>query len=313
MNVPVPALKEDTKFTTVKHLLVKNSERIAKALPAHISADHMIRVTLNALQGESKILSCTQESLFQAIIEASTYGWEIGGPLAEAYIIPYKTTATLIPGYRGLIALVKRGGKVKELIRSVVREGDEFSWGPLEDPPITHKPALTTNAITHVYCIAKFSDGTWGQPIVATTEQIDDHKRRYSQGWKMAESKDKDSPWHKSWEKMALKTMVRSYIMQGFAIADPGVIEMANRESIIEGNVIDSSIERITTDKPEPLSAPADVTDDFFSLCAFEAGGMTTDAIEQKRKDLLEAATTTQEADLAHDVCDRALQATENK
>lgn len=224
-----------TKMDTIKQLLVANKARIATALPAHIKPDRMIRVTLNALESTPELLACTPTSLYRCVMEASTYGWEIGGPLAEAYIVPFKDQATLIPGYRGLLNLVTRTGTVKEVIRQVVKEGDTFLIDPING--ITHQFGADRGEWTHVYVCAKYHDASLSQPFVMTKQEVLNHRDRYAKGAKRG-----DSPWQTEEIKMALKTVIRQFITGGYVQTSSEIVGFAQREGIVEGSVVRETI-----------------------------------------------------------------------
>lgn len=268
-TLPTPA--KQTQIATIKQVLFANREKIEKALPEHIKADRMIRVTLNCISRDANLMNCTAESVYTAVVEASTYGWEIGGPVAEAYLVPFKdgrrgtTEAQLIPGYRGLLNLARNSGTVSSIIRGVVREGDKFRYMPTAEPPIFHEPTLSPERsnmpITHAYVMAKLRDGGY-QPLVMTYQDIAAHRDRFSKSYQWAETGDpkkgggkKDSAWHIHPDIMCGKTVIRAFLMHGHVAMSAEMRALVGRENVIEGaadDVIASTSVSPTDDTSSP-------------------------------------------------------------
>lgn len=214
------------RLDTVGKVMEATARKMMAALPKHITPDRMVRVTLNAIRKNPKLLNCNAASLFGAITEACTYGWEIGGVMGHCYLVPFKDEATLIPGYKGLIDLCRRSGQISTVSLEVVHEGDKFDYAIGDDPHITHKPddrnaKRESQPITYAYVVVKLRDGGI-QRSVWSRERIEAHKEQYSKGWRWAESGDKskgggmkDSPWHTAWPTMAKKTVIRDMIQRG--------------------------------------------------------------------------------------------------
>lgn len=137
-------------------------------------------------------------------MSASQLGLEIGGPLAQAYLLPFKTECTLIISYRGMMNLARRSGAVSAIYAYDVREGDKFSYRLGLNPTIDHEPSDSPDReekpITHVYAVAKLKDG---EPIftVLTRAQVEKYRKRSKAA--------NDGPWVSDYTAMALKTAIR--------------------------------------------------------------------------------------------------------
>lgn len=213
------------RMDSISQLLKANAPKLMAALPRHVTPDRMIRVVINCITKNPKLLDCTPASLFGAIAEAATYGWELGGVMGHAYLVPYREQCTLIPGYKGLLDLCRRSGQISTFAIESVYEGDKFSYELGMNPKVTHSPSndpdRTNKPITHTYFVVRMRDGGV-QVSVWATAQVERHKEAYSQGWRWAEKGDKakgggkkDSPWHTAWATMAKKTVVRDMIQRG--------------------------------------------------------------------------------------------------
>lgn len=240
---------KDKAIQSIAQMLVANRAKLQKALPKHITPDRMIRVTLNSLSKNKDLLKCTQESLWEAIVEASTYGWEIGGPVAQAYLVPYKdrksgvSRATLIPGFRGLMDLARRSGHVSNIVYGVVHKGDRFEQpeDPM-DPMLIHQaaedPKRGSKPVTHVWAGYLMTNGSRVYEVM-TFDEINAHRDQYSKGHAKP-----DSAWSTAWESMAIKTVVKRPIMRGLVPIAAEHQRIMERDEV-EGKV--SSVEVIAT------------------------------------------------------------------
>lgn len=228
------------RLNSVGDVMKAMSSKMMAALPKHVTADRMIRVAINCIRKTPKLLDCDPASLFGAITEAATYGWELGGVLGHAYLVPFKRECQLIPGYKGLIDLCRRSGQVSTISLEVVHDGDVFDYSIGDTPHIKHKPddrnpKRHEKPITHAYAVVRMKDGGI-QRSVWSREHIDAHKEQYSSGWRFAEKGDsskgggkKDSPWHTAWPTMAKKTVIRDMIQRGLVPVSPEYRDMIQR------------------------------------------------------------------------------------
>jgi recombination protein RecT len=185
-------------------LLQRMTPEIARAVPKHVNPDRMVRIALTSLRMNPALLECSPASFLGCVMSAAQLGLEIGGPLALAYLIPFKKECTLIVSYRGMMNLARRSGMVSAIYAYEVREGDKFSYRLGLNPNIDHEPsedaAREDKPLTHVYAVAKLKDG---EPLftVLTKAQVEKYRSR---------SRAKDSgPWVTDYAAMALKTAVR--------------------------------------------------------------------------------------------------------
>jgi recombination protein RecT len=192
------------KKAELSDLLQRMSPEIARAVPKHVNPDRMVRIAVTSLRVNPLLLKCTPASFLGSVMSAAQLGLEIGGPMALAYLVPYKDECTLIVSYRGMMNLARRSGMVKAIRAHDVREGDKFSYSYGLNPTLDHVPSEAADReerpITHVYAVAKIMEG---EPVftVLTRAQVEKFRQR---------SRAKDSgPWVTDYAAMALKTAVR--------------------------------------------------------------------------------------------------------
>jgi phage RecT family recombinase len=86
--------------------------------------------------------------------------------------------ATLIVGYKGLIALARRSGEIESVSVRVVREGDKFRVSFGHDEIIEHVPDLAMKGkATHYYAIIRYKGGGTSFEVL-TREQTDATRAR---------------------------------------------------------------------------------------------------------------------------------------
>lgn len=205
MSSTLPVVKE--KLNTIGAMLESRKQMIAQVLPRHIKADRLIKVALMAMNRQPELLNCTPASLFQALMMAGQLGLEPDGVLGSAYLIPYGTHATLIPGYRGLIDLARRSGQIKSIEAHLIRKGDKFECAFGLSPELTHSPVfpgdeayLKNENIIGAYAVAKLVDGGEQFEVMSRAE-IDAIRSRSKAA--------KSGPWVTDFGEMAKKTVIR--------------------------------------------------------------------------------------------------------
>ena len=183
--------------------------QLAMALPRHITPDRLIRVALTAVQKTPKLLECDQTSLFAAIIAAAQLGLEPDGALGQAWLVPYGNQVQLIPGYRGLLALVRRSGELSTVEVRAVHAKDTFRFqyglnSVLEHDPCEPRDADDTDfdpgQLVAVYAIARLKDSGIQWEVM---------RRHEVEAIRKASPHGKSGAWVSHYDEMAKKTVLR--------------------------------------------------------------------------------------------------------
>jgi len=237
--------KQNQQLDRVRQKMALVKDRLFEGAPRHISPNRMMTTALMAIRENPDLLDCSIDSLFAAVRQAAFYGWEIGGPVSQAYMVPFRNSkkgtreVTLIPGYRGLIDLARRSGEVLQIDCESVHQCDRFKVLKGDNAGIYHEPSddpkRKESPITHVYVIVHMRGGA-KQRSVWSAAEIDYHKEQYSQGWKKAESSGKkDSPWHTHWETMSFKTIMVALVKRGLIPISGEIRESIDRDESVSG------------------------------------------------------------------------------
>lgn len=184
--------------------------RIQAVMPKHMSSERMYQIALSAINTTPKLAECSPATLLSCVMKCSALGLEpsaVDG-LGRAYILPYRSKqgmqAQLILGYKGMIALARRSGEIKDISARAVYEGDEFDYSFGLDEHLSHKPAARDHKDgekpTHVYMVAHFKDGGHYMDVM-TFQEVEAIRKRSKAA--------NNGPWVTDYEAMAKKTVIR--------------------------------------------------------------------------------------------------------
>lgn len=194
--------RELQKYKETCKLIDRLKPQMALALPKTMDADRMARIALTQFRAVPRLLDCDPQSLMKCIMVAAQLGLE-PGMLGHVYLIPYKREAQLIIGYKGMIELVGRSGRIKSIAARAVYENEECAISLGTKPSITHTPMMKRGdkgPCIGYYAVAELKDG--GEQFeFMNIDDIDDIKKQ---------SKSADNgPWKTHYDEMAKKTVIR--------------------------------------------------------------------------------------------------------
>lgn len=159
----------------------KLKSQMALALPKHMNADRMTRLALTAFSTNSKLQKCSFDSIAGSIMVAAQMGLE-PGVNGQGYLIPYKTTCTFVPGWKGIVDIANRSGR-SSVWTGAVFIGDEFDYAMGDRPFITHKPGRglgNADDLLYVYAVGRVRDSEWPIIEVWPMEKIWAHRDHYN-------------------------------------------------------------------------------------------------------------------------------------
>lgn len=192
--------RQPAVIASVTDLLKNNMRAIQSCLPKHMTPERMCRIAVQTISKSKQLQRCSPQSLVAAIVEASSLGLEID-VRGQAYLVPYGTTVTLIPGYKGLMDLAYRSGRVANIYAETVCENDEFTFRLGLSPTLEHTPNLEDRGdLRAVYAVARLKEA---DPVFVVLGKSEVEKVRKSS------KASGDGPW-KTWEEeMWKKTAIR--------------------------------------------------------------------------------------------------------
>ena len=162
-----PARRElEQSLDGFRALLATNKiqRAITAALPAHLGFPHFARVVLTELGSKPKLLEMDRrQSLLAAILTGAQYGLEIGGPLAQGWLVPFgKDLVQFIPGYQGFLQLMRNSGEIAAVDADVARYGETLDWRRGTDPHLDYRsssdPSIADADVEWIWMVVHFKD-----------------------------------------------------------------------------------------------------------------------------------------------------------
>lgn len=188
----------------VKKMVEVKKEEFSKYLKgSNVRPEQFALMAVNCVIENKELLKCSPESFIKALRECADLRLPPSGAHGWAWIIPFKGTATMIPGYRGLIELARRSGEVLKIESGVAFEEDYFTVSGGDDPKIVHRPSMDadrTKLGSFFYAIASLKNG----------ERVRDWMSRSEVEQVRNSSRSPGSPmWAKYFNEAGRKTVVR--------------------------------------------------------------------------------------------------------
>jgi len=180
---------------------------VAKLVPRHVDPAHVFAVAMTARQRDPRLQECTDISVLRAAILSAQFGLDCSGIGGKAYMIPYynkdlrQNEAHFQFGYRGLLELAMRTGKIAGLYAREVYEGEPFRYEDGLQQILNHVPSGAPNQeVIAAWAVAVHING-YRQPEVLFRHQIEARR---------AVSRAADGPaWTNWYPEMAKKTVLR--------------------------------------------------------------------------------------------------------
>lgn len=190
----------------MQQMLKAMEKEIAKALPSMVSSDRFQRVALTAFSSNPKLQQCDPKSFIASMMQSAQLGLEPNTPLGQAYLIPYGTQVQFQVGYKGLLELAQRSGKIKTIYAHEVRENDEFDIDYGLEQKLIHKPLLkgVRGETIGYYAVYHTTEGGFSFVFMTKDEVLE-----------FAQSKSKtfrNGPWQTDFDAMAKKTVIKQLL-----------------------------------------------------------------------------------------------------
>lgn len=169
--------------------------------------------SLLTLTNNNRLLATANpKTILAAAATAASLDLPINPSLGKAWIVPYKGSAQFQIGYKGVIELAMRTGKMKHIIMTPVYEGEIRDWNRFTEA-YTPGEKVSENVVGY---FARFETvNGFSKTAYWTKEEVTAHAKRFSKAFN-------SGPWQSDFDAMACKTVLLS-IMKTYA---PMSIEM---------------------------------------------------------------------------------------
>ena len=255
---------ELVKREEVDRLINQYTGEIMRALPRHMDAEHMKRAAMTLWRTNAKLQECTPRSLIASVMIAAQMGL-VPGLLGHGHLVPYMNRKAnvmecqFIPGWQGLVELVRRSGAVSRLEAHVVHQNDKFTYKTGLTTVLEHEPNIDGDpgAPRLAYAVAEFANG--GHHVEVMTRAQIEAIRDASQGYRMSQRYGAPSPWIDHADEMWRKTVIRrlcKYLPKSVEMARALAVE----DRAAAGAAMPTLDEAINVDwevaSPEPTTDP---------------------------------------------------------
>ena len=195
---------EEKMPTTIGGMMDHPQTRAAlsKVMPKHMDADRFLKMAISSFRLVPALKQCNTASFYSAMMACAQLGLEINTPLGHAYLIPFGKECTLIIGYKGLLDLIYRSGRVASVTPRLVRENDEFFVEYGTEERIVHRPKTDGDPgkVTGGYCFIRLTNGgIIGSGFLTVAEILKSKPEKLGA----------KSPWKTYQNEMMLKTLIR--------------------------------------------------------------------------------------------------------
>ena len=287
--------KQQNPVAEFSRFMDKFKPQMALALPKHLTADRMARLALTAFSTNPALQMCTPNSIAASIMIASQLGLE-PGVNGQGYLIPYKATCTFVPGWKGLVDIANRSGRVS-VWTGAVFQGDDFDYALGDNPFIKHRPGDEDNPekLTHVYAVGRVNGSNYPVIEVWTVRKIWNHRDKYNKvGARHYSYRDPEMYARKVPLLQVLKYMPSSIELSN-AIAASNAAE-EGRGAVIDGNFV--TIDEREPGEPVSFARVADMINEAQDGAALDAARelipQIEDAIQQAELNALATKRTSE-------------------
>lgn len=151
-----------------------------------ITPEDFIETCIRVVREKPNLLQCDPKSLFGSILFCAEIGLKPNTPLGHAFILPYKGKAKFQIGYKGLIEIMYRNPRVKQITARAVFKNDFFEYNYGLRPDLVHKPSRTEKGeLECVYATCLIDDA----PVFVVVEKAElDEIKKISPSFTNADS-----------------------------------------------------------------------------------------------------------------------------
>jgi recombination protein RecT len=183
-------------------------------------------------------------SLFASILLCAELGLNPSEDIGEFYFVPFKGSIKPMLGYKGIVTLFMRTGKVKWITTELVYQDDDFEYELGLEPRLGHIPNTMVpkrnENIMAAYAVAKLDDGEKVFKVMTRAEIMDIAQNNGNSDMYFSNAKDPQN-WmaRKTVLKQLAKLLPKDYYgKQGLSLDDQmeggGYVSMDSDEVVIK-------------------------------------------------------------------------------
>jgi recombination protein RecT len=214
--------------TNARDFLAGHAQALGAFKVRSYRMNEFLNSALLCITDDKDLLGCIktkdgQRSLYHALKYGATTGLSLNPQEGKAALVVFNKKVQYMVMKNGLIELALESGQVQSIMADMVKENDDFKIVKHTDGDgYSFSPALRKRGeVIGFFAACKLKDGT-SKVHWMTVEEIKDHADRYSAAKKSADAtladeqaeewkkkKALDTPWIKSFNGMAIKTVIK--------------------------------------------------------------------------------------------------------
>lgn len=188
---------------TFKEKLTDKLVSVQSALPKSFNRERFVQNCITVMNEKPELASINRAEVIQGLCKAAYLGLDFMNK--ECYLIAYGNSVQFQTDYKGECKFIKTYAirPVLDIFAKVVREGDFFEEGVIDNKPVINfRPQPFSNKdIVGAFAIVLYKDGGMEYEAMSTAD-IQNVRNNYS---KASQSK----AWKYSFDEMAKKTVLR--------------------------------------------------------------------------------------------------------
>lgn len=194
----------------MKQIMIKMKNDIESRLLSNVDFDKFLNKAINVFNSNENFKSCEIMTFINAMVKCASLNLEPNSVLGQAYLVPVKfgedCKVELQIGYKGMIELAYRSGKVKSLYANEVKANDEFYIDYGLEQKLVHKPCLIGDRGEVIGYYAVYHLEPRGcNFLFMSVDEVKEHSKKYLNSFG-------SSLWESEFEAMAKKTVIKKLL-----------------------------------------------------------------------------------------------------
>lgn len=194
----------------MKQIMIKMKNDIESRLLSNVDFDKFLNKAINVFNSNENFKSCEIMTFINAMVECASLNLEPNSVLGQAYLVPVKfgedCKVEFQIGYKGMIELAYRSGKVKSLYANEVKANDEFYIDYGLEQKLVHRPCLIGDRGEVIGYYAVYHLDSMGSSFVfMTRDEVLNHSKKYSTSLGI-------DLWESEFDAMAKKTVIKKLL-----------------------------------------------------------------------------------------------------
>ncbi len=193
----------NNKLAVIRNYLRKDEimTRFSEVLGNYQASAYVASVML-AVGSNRALQECSMTSIATSAMRAATLRLSCDPGIGQAYLVPFKGSATLVIGYKGLRDMGIRTGKYRYLHVAKIYEGETVIEDRVTGVHSIAGTKISDKAAGWLFYMELFTG--YRKSVYMTIEEIHAHAKKYSKSYERP-----DSPWKTHTEMMEKKTLLR--------------------------------------------------------------------------------------------------------